>query len=460
MPQTIHFISIGGSAMHNLALALQQQGYLITGSDDEIYEPSRTRLQQHGLLPDEMGWFPEKVHADLHAVILGMHAREDNPELLEAQKLGLTIYSYPEFLYQQSQQKQRVVIAGSHGKTTITSIILHVLKYHNRAFDYLIGEEISGFDTMAKLTTDAPIIIIEGDEYASSPIDSRPKFLHYQPHIALISGIAWDHVNIYSTWENYVDQFESLAEAMPKAGILAFDESDDMLDVIGQKERPDITKIPYEAHPNEIVNGQTYLLTKQGAKIATLLFGEYNMKNIAGAMTVCDRIGITEEQFYAAIRSFKPVALRLEKIAQKTLPGLKSRLIFRDFAHSPAKVEASTEAVKRQYPGQRLMAIVELHTLSSLTKTFLSEYQNTLKSADQAIVYFDTHTGHYLDSTAPISSQDVIDAFSYANLHVFTEKGKLQDYILQLRDTADLFLFMSSGTFGGLNFNYLSDELL
>ncbi|QHV98993.1 UDP-N-acetylmuramate--L-alanine ligase [Spirosoma endbachense] len=460
MPQAIHFISIGGSAMHNLALALQQQGYIITGSDDEIYDPSRTRLQQNGLLPTETGWFPEKIHAGLDAIIVGMHAHQNNPELVKAQELGLTIYSYPEFLYQQSQQKQRVVIAGSHGKTTITAIILHVLKHHNRTFDYLVGEQIDGFETMAKLTPDAPVIVIEGDEYASSPIDSRPKFLHYQPHIALISGIAWDHVNIYPTWEAYVDQFESLAEAMPKAGILAFDESDDMLDVIGQKERTDITKIPYEAHPSEIVSGQTYLLTRQGAKIPVQLFGEYNMKNIAGAMTVCDRIGITEDQFYAAIQSFKPVALRLETIAEKTGAGSASRILFRDFAHSPAKVEASTEAVKKQYPGQKLLTVVELHTLSSLTKAFLGEYKGTLNAADQAVVYFNDHTGPYLDSADPITSEDVIEAFEYPNLHVFTDSHALQAYLLKQHDTAEIFLLMSSGTFGSLDLALLGNELL
>lgn len=445
--------------MHNLALALQQQGHTITGSDDEIYEPSRTRLDQHGLLPAEMGWFPATVHADLDAVIVGMHARKDNPELAKAQELGLPIYSYPEYIYRQSRQKQRVVIAGSHGKTTITSIILHVLKYHNRTFDYLVGAQVEGFETMAQLTPDgnsaaAPIIIIEGDEYASSPIDPRPKFLHYQPHIALISGIAWDHVNIYPTWDEYVDQFELLADGMPKAGILVFDETDNMLDVIGQKERPDITKIPYEGHLSEIVDGQTFLVTKQKSRIPVLVFGEHNMKNIAGAMTVLDRIGINEEQFYAAIPTFKGAFRRLEKVAEQD-----HRILFRDFAHAPSKVEATTEAVKQQYPGQKLLAAVELHTFSSLNRAFLGQYKDCLDAADEAVVYFNAHT-LAIKQLEPITPDDVITAFDRANLRVFTDTAELQAYLLTQRDAAEIFLLMSSGTFGGLELNILAKKLV
>jgi UDP-N-acetylmuramate: L-alanyl-gamma-D-glutamyl-meso-diaminopimelate ligase len=454
MPQAIHFISIGGSAMHNLALALQQQGYTVTGSDDEIYEPSRTRLQQHNLLPTKMGWFPANIHSGLDAVIVGMHARKDNPELTRAQEMGLPIYSYPEYIYRQSLQKQRVVIAGSHGKTTITSMILHVLKYYNRTFDYLVGAQVDGFDTMAQLTPDTPVIIIEGDEYASSPVDPRPKFLHYHPHIALISGIAWDHVNIYPTWEEYIDQFELLAEGMPKAGVLIFDETDNMLDIIGQKERADITKVPYEAHPSEIIDGHTYLITKQKTRIPVLVFGEHNMKNIAGAMTVLDRIGITDAQFYEAIPSFKGAARRLEKIA-----GQGNRILFRDFAHAPSKVEATTEDVKRQYPNQKLLAGVELHTFSSLNRSFLDQYKDCLDAADEALVYFDAHT-LAVKRLEPITSDDIINAFDRPNLQVFTDSNQLQHYLIAQRDKFDIFLLMSSGTFGGLDFDLLSKKLI
>ncbi|GAB2569930.1 UDP-N-acetylmuramate--L-alanine ligase [Spirosoma areae] len=459
MPQSIHFISIGGSAMHNLALALQQQGHIVTGSDETIYEPSRTRLQQQNLLPTETGWFPDKINlkngqSGLDAVIVGMHAGKDNPELVKALELGLPVYSYPEFIYQQSQQKQRVVIAGSHGKTTITAIILHVLTHHNRTFDYWIGDPIDGFDTTVRLSSTAPLIIIEGDEYASSPIDSRPKFLHYQPHIALISGIAWDHINLYPTWDEYVDQFESLAEAMPKAGILIFDESDDMLDVIGQKERTDITKIPYFPHPSEVVDGHTYLITKLNKRIPINLFGQHNLKNIAGAITVCDRIGITEDQFYEAIPSFKGVSERLEKVAENN-----GRILFRDFAHSPAKVEATTEAVKQQYSDKKLLAAVELHTVSSLNKAFLEQYKDTMDAADKAIVFAEVQplTENHQISITP---NDIMAAFDRPDLRVFTDVIALQDYLLEQRNAAQVFLLMSSGTFGGLDLKAITKLLI
>ncbi len=445
MQTSIHFISVGGSAMHNLAISLQQYGYIVTGSDDEIYEPSRSRLKQRGILPEKTGWFPEKIVDTLSAVIVGMHARKDNPELLKAQQMGIPVFSYPEYVYEQSKQKQRVVIAGSHGKTTITSIILHVLNYHKRNFDYLVGAQPDGFATMARFTADAPVIIIEGDEYASSPIDSQPKFLHYNPHIALISGIAWDHVNIYPTWEEYVSQFEHLAEAMPKAGILIFDESDDMLDIIGQKERPDITKVPYDVHPSTIVDGQTFLITKQKAPVSVRIFGEHNMKNIAGAMTVLDYIGITEEQFYEAIPSFKGNECRLEKTIQ---PG--NRILFRDLAHSPSTVRATTNAVKKQYPESRLLAIVELHTPNSLSNVFLNQYKGTLDSADISAVYLDALA---LSSRQddPVTISDVIDAFGRADLHVLSGPDELKTFIQNQYTISDTTLMMSSASFGGLN---------
>ena len=459
MPQAIHFISIGGSTMHNLALALQQQGYYITGSDETIYEPSRTRLQQHNLLPDQTGWFPEKIHQNLVAVIVGMHARKDNPELVRALELGLPVYSYPEYIYQYCQQKQRVVIAGSHGKTTITAMILHVLNYHNHVFDYWIGDPIEGFDTTVRLTSgliesSAPIIVIEADEYASSPIDSRPKFLHYKPHIALVSGIAWDHATTYPTWDEYVDQFESLAESMPKAGILLFDESDDMLDVIGQKERTDITKIPYVAHPSEIVNGQTQLITKQGGKIPVQIFGDHNMKNIAGAIAVCDRIGIPDDQFYKAISTFKGVPLRLEKIAQTPVGTTSTpKIIYRDFAQSPAKVKAATEAIKQQYPNQKLVAVLELHLPNTLNNDFLMQYKGVFDATDRAVVYFNPQA-------VAITLNDISTTFDKDDLQIFTEASALHTYLIKQRDTADLFLLMSSGTFNGLDLEALAEELI
>lgn len=435
--------------MHNLALALHQQGHTITGSDDEVYEPSRSRLLAQGLLPEPMGWFPSRIHAGLSAVLVGMHARKDNPELQRAQELGLPVYSYPEFIFRNSENKQRVVIAGSHGKTTITAMILHVLQVHNKSFDYLVGAQVAGFETMARLTDDsqgqgAPVIVIEGDEYPASPIDLRPKFLLYQPHIALISGIAWDHVNMYPTYEEYVDQFELLAETMPKAGTLIFDKTDDMLEVIGEKDRPDVQKVPYEAHPSDIVDGQTVLLTKAGGHVPILVFGEHNLKNLAGAMAVCDRLGITDEEFYAAIGSFTGAARRLEKVG-----NADGRLVFRDFAHAPSKVEATTQAVKAQFPDKKLLAVAELHTFSSLNKTFLSEYRGKLAAADVAAVYVNAHTLE-IKQLEPITPADILTAFDRPDLHVFTETADLQTFLDSQRSQTDITLLMSSGTFGGI----------
>jgi UDP-N-acetylmuramate: L-alanyl-gamma-D-glutamyl-meso-diaminopimelate ligase len=445
-PLTIHFISIGGSVMHNLAIALHQQGHHITGSDDEIHEPSRSRLEKSGLLPTQIGWNPEAVHGGLDAVILGMHARPDNPELKKAQELNLPVYSYPEFVFQQSQNKQRIVIAGSHGKTTITAMILHVLQYHHRNFDYLVGAQIEGFDTMVKLTTDAPIIVIEGDEYGTSPIDPRPKFLHYQPHMVLISGIAWDHVNLYPTYEQYVHQFELLADEMSKSGTIVFDDTDDMLDVIALKEREDVTRQPYDVHPYRIENGKTVLVTKQQGDVPVLVFGEHNMKNISGALAICDHLAISEELFYAAIQSFKGAHKRLEKVSENG-----PTIIFRDFAHAPSKVEATTTAVKAQFPDHRLVACVELHTFSSLNKTFLNQYRDKLDKADVAVVFYSPHTLEikHLD---PISRADIASAFDRPDLQVFTDSSELESFLKnQNNGQPTVYLLMSSGTFGGLN---------
>ncbi|GAB3332907.1 Mur ligase family protein [Larkinella ripae] len=445
-PLTIHFISIGGSVMHNLAIALHQQGHHISGSDDEIHDPSRTRLEKHGLLPAQTGWNPEAVHAGLDAVILGMHARPDNPELQKARELNLLVYSYPEFVYQQSVNKQRVVVAGSHGKTTITSMILHVLNYHHRKFDYVVGAQLDGFDTMVKLTTDAPVIVIEGDEYGSSPTDPQPKFLHYQPHLVLISGIAWDHVNLYPTYDQYVHQFERLADAMSKSGTIIFDDTDDMLDVIALKEREDVTRQPYDVHSYRIENGKTVLVTKHQGDVPVLVFGEHNMKNISGALAICDHLGVTEDLFYEAIQSFKGAHKRLEKVSESA-----STVVFRDFAHAPSKVGATTEAVKAQFPAHRLVACVELHTFSSLNKTFLNQYRDKLDKADVAAVFFSPHTLE-LKKLDPIDPADIVTAFDRPDLQVFTDSSALQQFLKsQQNGQPTVFLLMSSGN--NLNFD-------
>ncbi len=444
----VHFIAVGGSVMHNLAIALHHKGYKVTGSDDEIYDPARTRLQKLGILPTEIGWFPDKIHSNLDAVILGMHARKDNPELLKAQELGLKIYSYPDYFYQQSIDKQRVVIAGSHGKTSITSMILHILNFHNRKFDYLVGAQLAGFETMVRLSDDAPVIIVEGDEYPASPTDLVPKFLCYHAHIVLISGIAWDHFNVYPTWSSYVNQFEQLIAAIPKSGNLFYDQTDPKLNEISQVEREGLTKMAYQAHPHRVENGQTLLITQNG-EVPLLIFGDHNVKNLSGAMRVCEELGVTSEQFYEAIQTFKGAANRLETVIKTA-----DTIVYKDFAHAPSKVEATTAAAKAQFTSRRLVACTELHTFSSLNKKFLGQYAHKLDAADVAVVYFNPHTIEHkrLES---ISVEEVKTAFERNDLMVFTESTALEQFLLTQNWNNTNLLMMSSGTFGGLDLKQL-----
>ncbi len=450
----VHFIAIGGSAMHNLAMALHQQGHIVTGSDDEIFEPSRSRLAKYGLLPQNIGWFPEKIHAGLDAVILGMHARTDNPELLKAQELGLPVYSYPEYIYQQSIDKQRIVIAGSHGKTTVTSMILHVLKFHNRKFDYLVGAQIEGFETMVKLSEDAPIIVIEGDEYLASPIHRKPKFLYYKHHIGLVTGIAWDHINVFPTFDEYVRQFDLFADSTPKGGVLVFDENDDLVTVICRKERDDVSRNEYNTHKHKIVNGHTFLMTDAGQEIPVQVFGDHNMRNISGAKAVLARIGIEDKRFYEAIQSFKGAANRLEVVGKN-----EKTAIFRDFAHAPSKLKATTNAVKHQFAKRQVIACLELHTFSSLNKEFLKQYKDTFEDADIAIVYYSPKTIAH-KKLEPISEAEVKAAFNRKDLLVYTENEPLQQFLANQQWTDKNLLLMTSGTFNGLDLKQLSQQIL
>jgi len=449
----VHFIAIGGAVMHNLALALHHKGYIVSGSDDEIFEPSKTRLAKYGLLPEKNGWFPEKISSDLDAIILGMHARNDNPELQEAKKLGLKIYSFPEYIYEQSKDKQRIVIAGSHGKTTITSMIMHVLKTFNRKFDYLVGAKLEGFDTMVQITNDAPIIIIEGDEYLTSPLDLTPKFLHYQHHIGLISGIAWDHINVYPTFDEYVKQFDAFADSTPKGGILIYCESDDLATLIGDKERKDVAQVKYATHKHEIINGITYLLTDKG-KIGIEVFGKHNLKNINAAKMVCMKIGVTEDMFYQAIQNFKGAANRLEILGRTD-----SNVVFKDFAHAPSKLKATSKAVKKQFAERKLVAVLELHTFSSLNKDFLSQYKDTYKGPEEPIVYFNPETVKH-KRLEEISEQNIIDAFDNPKVKVFTDSKKLEDFLLKNDWKNTNLLLMSSGNFGGIDLKNLTEHVL
>jgi UDP-N-acetylmuramate: L-alanyl-gamma-D-glutamyl-meso-diaminopimelate ligase len=448
----IHFIAIGGSIMHNLAIALKENGYIISGSDDHIGEPSLSRLKSHNLLPETIGWNPDKITNDLEAVILGMHARIDNPELLKAQELGLKIFSFPEFIYNQSEDKQRIVIAGSHGKTTVTSMVMHVLKFCNRKFDYAVGAIVEGFDTMVQLS-DAPIIVIEGDEYPSSPIDLTPKFLHYHHHIGLITGISWDHVNIFKTFDDYKKQFELFADKTPKSGTLIYYENDKHCAEIGSKERSDILTIEYDIPKYKIINGNPFLITDYG-NIPLQVFGDHNFANIRAAKLICNRICVSDLEFYQAIQSFKGASMRLELIRKN-----ESTSFYRDFAHAPSKLKASTEAVKGLFPNKKLVACFELHTFSSLNKEFLSEYKNTFTKADEPIVYFNPKTLEH-KKLPPITKQDIIEGFQLPNLQVFDNSNEMLEFLMAKNwENANL-LMMSSGNFDGINFQELADIVI
>ena len=442
----VHFIAIGGSAMHNLAIALHQKGYQVTGSDDTIFEPSKSRLDRYDLLPDAFGWFPEKITSDLDAIILGMHAKKDNPELLKAQELGVTIYSYPEFLYEQSKNKTRVVIGGSHGKTTITSMILHVLHYHDKDVDYMVGAQLEGFDTMVRLTEENDFMILEGDEYLSSPIDRRPKFHLYQPNIALVSGIAWDHINVFPTYENYVDQFRIFMNSIINGGALVYNEEDAEVKQLAEAIEIPIRKFPYTTPVYSIEDGSTLLDTPEG-EMPIEVFGAHNLSNLAGAKWICQHMGVDEDDFYEAIASFKGASKRLEKIAENS-----TSVAYKDFAHSPSKVSATTKAVKEQYANKTVIACLELHTYSSLNAEFLKEYEGALDSADKAVVFYSPHAVK-IKQLEEVSADQIETAFKRDDLIIYTNPDEFQTFLRQQDFTDTVLLLMSSGNYGGLDFD-------
>lgn len=446
----VHFIAIGGSAMHNLAIALHKKGFQVTGSDDVIYEPAKSRLAKYGILPAEMGWNAERIDTAIEVVILGMHARIDNPELLKAQELGLKIYSYPEFIYEQSKDKKRVVIGGSHGKTTITSMILHVLNYHHIPFDYLVGAQLEGFDTMVQLS-EAPLIVIEGDEYLASPIDRRPKFHLYHAHTAVLSGIAWDHINVFPTFENYVEQFEIFVNTIESQGKLIYCAEDEVLkDMINKMTINHLKLEPYSIPDHEIKEGVTHLLPSH---VALQVFGAHNLLNLNAAALVCADLGIDTNDFLKAIQSFKGAAKRLERLA--TAPGTN---VYKDFAHSPSKLKASIHAVKAQFASRRLISCMELHTFSSLNKDFLKEYAGCMDESDLAIVYIDFKTFE-LKKMEPFTVKEVQEAFGNKDLLFFDDAQKLEAYLNALNYGDSNLLLMSSGNFGGMDLQQLAARI-
>lgn len=440
----IHFIAIGGSAMHNLALALHHKGYIVSGSDDVIFEPSKTRLATKGLLPEQFGWFPEKLNSNLDAVILGMHAKADNPELLKAQELGLKIFSYPEFLYEQSKNKTRVVIGGSHGKTTITSMVLHVLNYHDIAVDFMVGAQLEGFNRMVHLTEENDFIVLEGDEYLSSPIDRRPKFHLYKPNIALLSGIAWDHINVFPTYDNYVEQFRIFVDSIVKGGSITYNEEDPEVDRVVKASENAIRKLPYNTPDYAVENGQTILETPEGP-MPIEVFGKHNLSNLAGAKWICQNMGVDEDDFYEAIASFKGASKRLEKIAEG-----RTCVAYKDFAHSPSKVMATTKAVKEQYPDRKLIACLELHTYSSFNPEFLREYKGALEAADVAAVFYLPESVR-IKKLKEVTPSQISEAFVRDDLQIFTDAEDFKNFVFGQGYDNSVLLLMSSGNYGGLN---------
>lgn len=441
----VHFIAIGGSAMHNLAIALHKASWQVTGSDDEIFDPSRRRLMQYGLLPPAQGWFPEKITPGLDAVILGMHARADNPELARARELGIPIYSYPEFLYRQSASKTRIVIGGSHGKTTITAMVLHALNHCEVSADYMVGAQLDGFEVMVKLTEDAPFMVMEGDEYLSSPIDRRPKFHLYKPHIALISGIAWDHINVFPTFENYLDQFRLFIDAIEAGGKLIWCTEDEHLHALaGRGRERDLCLLPY-GMPEYRTAGGRVLVVSDGQEYPIQVFGRHNLLNMSGARTVCMQLGVTSGQFYEAMGSFRGASNRLQLVYEN-----KHLRMYRDFAHAPSKLKATVKAVKEFFPEKKLLACMELHTFSSLNRDFLRQYKGSMEDADQAIVFYSPHALQ-MKKLPDLDPAEVATAFGKPGLRVFTAADTLLDALEKDMEKDSILLFMSSGAFGGLD---------
>ena len=444
----LHFIAIGGSAMHSLALEMKRMGNEITGSDDAIFNPSKAKLKAADILPETLGWFPEKITNKIDVVILGMHAKIDNSELLKAQSLELKIQSYPEFLAEISQEKTRVVIAGSHGKTTITAMILHVLNYHDISTDFMLGAPVSAVTETLFVSKENDFILLEGDEYLSSAIDLQPKFLWYQPEIALISGIAWDHINVFPTFETYVSQFEKFIFSIREGGVLLYNQEDLVLKDLVENSPHAVKKIPYRAPTHYIENGITFLDTSEGS-LPLSVFGEHNLMNLSGAQWISQLMGLDAVDFYEAIPSFTGAAKRLEKISQ----GLTA-VLYKDFAHAPSKVMATAKAVKDQFKGFEIQICLELHTYSSLDISFINQYKKTLSLADKAIIFYDPEALK-IKNRPPISTEIIQAAFDHDSLKVITKTSSLEEYLFSQKYDNKILVMMSSGDFGGLDWDEL-----
>jgi UDP-N-acetylmuramate: L-alanyl-gamma-D-glutamyl-meso-diaminopimelate ligase len=448
----VHFIAIGGSAMHNLAIALSRKNYNVTGSDDEIFEPSASRLKQQGIFPKQIGWDSNNVNEKLDAIIVGMHARADNPELIKARSIGVPVFSYPEYLYEQSKDKIRVVIGGSHGKTSITAMILHAISVVGLDVDYMVGAQLEGYDCMVKLSESAKIMILEGDEYLSSPIDRRPKFHLYHPSIALISGIAWDHINVFPTFENYVSQFDIFCQKIERQGVLIYNQEDEIVNQLGIKYSHKLNSIAYST-PNYSTNENGTEIELDGKKYVFQIFGAHNMQNLMGAKEICKQIGVSNQEFLSALQSFKGAGKRLQKVVEK-----KGFVMFKDFAHSPSKLKATTSAVKEQFKEKLVVACMELHTFSSLNKEYLPLYNGAMKHADRAIVYFNTNVVTHKRLPA-ISVEEVKNAFG-GEVEVYNSTEQVLQIVQNINVNDSILLMMSSGDFDGIDYELLGQDLI
>jgi len=447
----VHFIAVGGAVMHNLAIALQKKGYKVTGSDDEIFEPSRSRLQKYGLLPDKNGWDADLITSDIDTVILGMHARADNPELKRAGELGITVKSFPEYLYEQTKNKRRIVVAGSHGKTTTTAMIMHVFKTLGVRFDYMAGSQIDGFETMVGLSDDSEIAVFEGDEYLTSPVDRRPKFHLYNPDIAIVNGIAWDHMNVFPTFENYVEQYRIFLEKISEGGTLIYFEGDPEVRKIAEDTVNKIKKIPYRVH-GHFQNKTGFYAATHNRVVPLKIFGEHNMQNLSAAKEACLVSGISEDDFYNAIRSFEGTSKRLQKLKEND-----NGVVYLDFAHSPSKVKATVDAILSRYPDRNIIACLELHTYSSLNIDFLPQYKDTMNGTKTSLVYFNPHSIE-MKKLKPVVKEDVKSAFGGKNLSVFDDSDEMFRCIKELKYTSPVYLFMSSGDFNGYDLAKVIDS--
>lgn len=448
----VHFIAIGGSAMHNLAIALSRKGIHVTGSDDEIFEPSKSRLDKQGILPQTIGWDSNRITPALDAVILGMHAREDNPELQAAKELGIPVFSYPEYLYEQSKQKKRVVIGGSHGKTTITSMLLHAINALGIEVDYMVGAQLEGYDCMVKITDSAPIMILEGDEYLSSPIDRRPKFHLYKPHVAIISGIAWDHINVFPTFENYVEQFDRFCQLIEPGGTFICNQEDEEVKRLGDRYQNALNVVPYQT-PEYTVESDGTSVHFEGESFPMKIFGAHNLQNLIGAMRIGEAIGIDSKDFLRAMADFTGAGKRLQKVVETS-----NFTLFKDFAHSPSKLKATTKAVKEQFAERTVVACMELHTFSSLKKEFLPQYKDAMKAADHAIVYFSPEVVAH-KKLEPITKEQVFDGFG-GGVTVLNETSEVLALLRERNWNNSVLLMMSSGNFDGIDYDALGEELV